>query len=70
MEEFLMEKENGFLDETPIQNNGEFSLDPDSPIFPFPKAKSTELISRKRPLVEKDTNLDTTDSSKLTGLRH
>ena len=52
-----IDKEN-FLDETPVQNTGEFSLDPDSPIYPFPQAKSTELISRKRPLANKDQNRD------------
>ena len=58
------DKENDYLNETPIQSFGEFSVDPDSPIFPFPQAKSTELINRKRPLVQKDGNLD---ESKLSG---
>ena len=51
-----MDKENVYNgDETPIHNFGEFSLDPDSPIYPFPMAKSTELIDRKRPLADNNT---------------
>ena len=38
MSEKSFNKEN-FLDETPLNTPGDFSFDPDSPIFPFPQEK-------------------------------
>ena len=66
MSEKSFNKEN-YLDETPLKTP-EFSSDPNSPIFPFPQAKSTELISRKRPpLAEKENNDQNSPSKSLTG---